>query len=267
MIEPRLIQRKKNALKIARTLAKLYPRAKVFLSHGNPWELLVATMLSAQCTDARVDQVTATLFKKYKTLNDYVRAKQKIFEQDIHATGFYRQKTKHILAAARIVREKFNGTVPRTMEELLTLPGVGRKTSNIVLQNAFGIVVGIPVDTHVRRLARRLGLTCHPAPEERMGAPFLPPRVLWPRVLPRPPPRSHSLSPFPTILICQPNSDCHSRPRSGIQTKKQTKKSIFFWFSGFPPEPRVREAMVYPVPGCGTGMTIESEFEEQLSIT
>ncbi|OGL77085.1 endonuclease III [Candidatus Uhrbacteria bacterium RIFCSPHIGHO2_12_FULL_54_23] len=166
MIEPRLIQRKKNALKIARTLAKLYPRAKVFLSHGNPWELLVATMLSAQCTDARVDQVTATLFKKYKTLNDYVRAKQKIFEQDIHATGFYRQKTKHILAAARIVREKFNGTVPRTMEELLTLPGVGRKTSNIVLQNAFGIVVGIPVDTHVRRLARRLGLTCHTDPDK-----------------------------------------------------------------------------------------------------
>ncbi|MFA4872802.1 MAG: endonuclease III [Patescibacteria group bacterium] len=160
-------QRKKQKTLIAvRALAKLYPQAKVFLSHRNPWELLVATILSAQCTDAMVNKVTKKLFKKYRTFNGYLKADQKQFAQDIHSTGFYRQKTKHILAAAHLIQTKFHGRVPHTMDELLTLPGVGRKTANIVLQNAFGIVVGIPVDTHVRRLSRLLGLTRNTDPDK-----------------------------------------------------------------------------------------------------
>lgn len=106
MNEAQLTQKKKKALKVARVLAKLYPKAKVFLSHGNPWELLIATILSAQCTDAMVDKVTEKLFKKYKTFDNYVRAKPKIFEQNIHSTGFYRQKTKNVLAAAHMVQKK-----------------------------------------------------------------------------------------------------------------------------------------------------------------
>lgn len=151
---------------MARILAHLYPHAKVFLAHKNPWELLIAVILSAQCTDAMVNKVTAKLFKKYKTLNDYVNAKPAIFEHDIRSTGFYRQKTKNVLATAKIVKVKFKGKVPRTMEELTTLPGVGRKTANIILQSAFHTVVGIPVDTHVRRLVRLLGLSNNHDPDK-----------------------------------------------------------------------------------------------------
>ncbi len=157
---------RKKALKIARALARLYPQAKVFLSHGNPWELLVATMLSAQCTDAMVNKVTKKLFKKYKTFNDYLKADLKPFAQDIRSTGFYRQKAKQILASARIIHLKFDDKLPRTMDDLLTLPGVGRKTANIVLHNAYHTVVGIPVDTHVRRLTRLLGLTRNTDPDK-----------------------------------------------------------------------------------------------------
>ena len=161
-----LLLKQKKAFKIARALAKLYPQAKVLLSHRNPLELLVATVLSAQCTDAMVNKVTKKLFKKYRTFNDYLKADQKQFAKDIHSTGFYRQKAKHILAAARIIHLKFNDKVPRAMDELLMLPGVGRKTANIVLQNAYGIAVGIPVDTHVRRLSRLLGLTRNTDPDK-----------------------------------------------------------------------------------------------------
>lgn len=156
--------RKKRALKIVQTLKKLFPDAKIALKYENPWELLVAVVLSAQCTDKKVNEVTEKLFKKYRTLEDYVRANPKEFERMIRPTGFYRNKAKNILAAAKIVKEKFKGKVPCTMEELLTLPGVARKTANIILGNACNVVVGIAVDTHVRRLSLKLGLTDHDDP-------------------------------------------------------------------------------------------------------
>lgn len=156
--------RRNRALRIVQTLKKLFPDAKIALKYGNPWELLVAVVLSAQCTDKKVNEVTEKLFKKYRTLEDYVKADPKKFEKDIKPTGFYRNKAKNILATAKIVKEKFKGEVPCTMEELLTLPGVARKTANIILGNACGVVVGIAVDTHVRRLSIKLGLTDHDDP-------------------------------------------------------------------------------------------------------
>jgi len=157
-------QLQKRATKIARLLTRMYPRAKVFLNHSTSFELLVAVMLSAQCTDKKVNEVTKKLFKKYKTINDYVRAGKtietiKAFENDIKQTGFFRTKTKHILQTAEIIKIKYKGRVPHTMEELVALPGVGRKTANIILESVFGIVVGIPVDTHVFRLAHTFGLS------------------------------------------------------------------------------------------------------------
>ncbi len=157
---------KKKTRAIIRALRKGFPRAGIVLHYGNPWELLVAVELSAQCTDKKVNEVTARLFKKYPTLDDYARAKQNMFARDIHSTGFFRNKAKNILAAAKMVKGEFGGTVPRTMKEMLRLPGVGRKSANVILGNAFGVVDGIAVDTHVRRLARRLGLTRHHDPEK-----------------------------------------------------------------------------------------------------
>lgn len=153
-----------RAAKVLAALKKLFPRAGIMLRYGNPWELLVAVILSAQCTDRKVNEVTAKLFKKYRTLEAYVRANPREFERDIYQTGFYRAKAKHILAAAKLVAEKFGGEVPRTMAEMLTIPGVGRKTANVVLGNAYGVVEGIAVDTHVLRLARVLGLSRHTDP-------------------------------------------------------------------------------------------------------
>ncbi len=129
------------------------------LKHHNPLQLLISTILSAQCTDERVNKVTEVLFKKYKTLNDYLKANQKEFEQDVRPTGFYRNKAKNILGSCKIIKEKFNGKVPDTMEDLLTLPGVARKTANIMLSCCYGKLEGIVVDTHVRRLTQRIGLT------------------------------------------------------------------------------------------------------------
>ncbi|MBI5620068.1 endonuclease III [Candidatus Gottesmanbacteria bacterium] len=139
-------------------LKKVYPQAKIVLRYSNPWELLVAVILSAQCTDVTVNKVTEKLFAKYKTLDAYVHANIARFEADIKSTGFYHNKTKNILAAARLVKEKFDGKVPRTMAELQALPGVARKTANVVLGNAYGVVEGIAVDTHVLRLSQRLRL-------------------------------------------------------------------------------------------------------------
>ena len=153
-----------QVLQMIRVLRNAFPEASCALRYGNPWELLVAVELSAQCTDKKVNEITKRLFRKYRTLSDYVRADQATFEQDIHASGFFRNKTKNILAAAKIVEKKFGGMIPHTMAEMLTIPGVGRKTANVVLGNAYGIVEGIAVDTHVRRLARRLGLTKHTNP-------------------------------------------------------------------------------------------------------
>lgn len=159
-----LQQHKIKAVRIVAALKKLFPRAKIALRFSNHWELLVAVELSAQCTDKKVNEVTGRLFKKYRTLDDYMRAKPKEFEKDIYSTGFYRNKTKNILAAAKMVQEKFGGKIPKTMEEILTIPGVARKTANVVLGNAYGVVEGIAVDTHVRRLSKLLGLTAHTDP-------------------------------------------------------------------------------------------------------
>ena len=144
--------------KIFEQLKKAYPRARIVLRYKTPWELLVSVILSAQCTDVIVNKVTDKLFVKYKTLDDYVNVDLTQFEQDIKSTGFYRNKAKNILAAARLVKEKFGGKIPATMEEILSLPGVARKTANVVLGNAYGMVEGIAVDTHVLRLSQRLRL-------------------------------------------------------------------------------------------------------------
>jgi endonuclease-3 len=164
MITKQLKTRKLRARKIIAALKKLFPKAGIALNYRNNWELLVAVELSAQCTDKKVNEVTKGLFRKYRTLDDYVKAKPSEFEQDIRATGFYHNKAKNILAAAKIIKEKFHGKIPRTMEEILTIPGVARKTANVVLGNAYGVVEGIAVDTHVRRLAMKLGLTDHDDP-------------------------------------------------------------------------------------------------------
>ncbi|MDH3258190.1 MAG: endonuclease III [Deltaproteobacteria bacterium] len=159
-------KRRERVKKILRELKKLFPDAKIALNYANDWELLVAVVLSAQCTDKKVNEVTQTLFKKYRTLDAYVAADPEKFEKDIKPTGFFRNKTKNILAAARIVKEKHGGKIPKTMYELLALPGVARKTANIVLGNAHGIVEGIAVDTHVKRLSRKLGLTDNKDPDK-----------------------------------------------------------------------------------------------------
>jgi endonuclease-3 len=154
-----LTERKKRINKMVAVLRKLYPKVRIALNYGNNWELLVAVVLSAQSTDKKINEVTTKLFSKYKTLEDYVNADIGTFEQDIKASGFYHNKARNILASAKIIKERFAGRVPRTMEELLTLPGVARKTANIVLGNAYGIVEGIAVDTHVRRFALKFDLT------------------------------------------------------------------------------------------------------------
>lgn len=159
-----LRERKKRVQKISIALKKLFPEAKIALKYASNWELLVAVILSAQCTDKKVNEVTEKLFKKYRTLDDYLRAKPQEFEQDIKATGFYRNKAKNILTAAKIIKEKFNGKLPKTIKEMLELPGVARKTANVVLGNAYGVVEGIAVDTHVSRLAQKLGLTTEKDP-------------------------------------------------------------------------------------------------------
>ena len=147
-------------------LKRAYPDAHCELNHTSPLELLIATILSAQCTDKRVNLVTADLFRKYRSAADYARAPLPGLEQDIKTTGFFRNKAKSIQSCCQALVEKHNGQVPRTMDELTQLGGVGRKTANVVLGNAFNINCGVVVDTHVARLSRRLGLTRETAPEK-----------------------------------------------------------------------------------------------------
>jgi len=149
---------------IIKRLKKEFPVLKSALDFSNPFQLLVATILSAQTTDSHVNKVTETLFRKYKSVRDFSGADPAVLEKDVSSVNFYRNKAKNIQNAAKMIIEKFNGEVPRTMEELVSLPGVARKTGNIVLYNAFGITDGIAVDTHVIRLANRLGLTKHDDP-------------------------------------------------------------------------------------------------------
>jgi len=151
---------------IIKRLKKAYPDAHCALNHTSAFELLIATILSAQCTDARVNIVTADLFRKYRTPIDYLRVPQSEIENDIHSTGFFRNKARNIQAACESIISEFHGEVPQTMDELLTLGGVARKTANVVLGNAFGIAAGIVVDTHVSRLSQRLGITDKQTPEK-----------------------------------------------------------------------------------------------------
>ena len=153
------LEPEERALKIIQLLEKVHPDAKIALNYANPLELLVATMLSAQTTDERVNIVTKLLFKKYKSPEDYAKANLQELEQDVRSTGFYHNKAKNLQKACQLLVEKYHGQIPNTMEELVELPGVARKTANIVLYNAYGVTAGIAVDTHVRRLAQRLGLT------------------------------------------------------------------------------------------------------------
>lgn len=153
------LEPKQRTQKIIELLEKQYPNAKTALHYTTPLEILIATMLSAQTTDVQVNIVTQKLFKKYHTAQDYANADIKELEQDIHSTGFYHNKAKNLKQCCALLIEKFHSQVPKTMEELIELPGVARKTANIVLYNAYGVTVGIAVDTHVTRLSQRLGLT------------------------------------------------------------------------------------------------------------
>src|SRR5882724_6937433 len=159
-------QKKARVKKIIAGLQEAYPDAHCELNHSNPLELLIATILSAQCTDKRVNMVSPQLFKKYRTAQDFADARLPELEKEIKTTGFYRNKSKSITKACKNIVEKHGGKVPNTMEELIALGGVGRKTANVVLGNAFGINTGIVVDTHVARLSQRLGLTRETAPEK-----------------------------------------------------------------------------------------------------
>jgi endonuclease III len=158
------VERKQRAREMNNTLAKLFPDAKIALKYSNNWELLVAVVLSAQCTDKRVNVVTEKLFKKYKNISDYANTVQSEFEEDVRQTGFFRNKAKNIIAAANIVLEKFGGKLPNTMEDMLTIPGVARKTANVVLGNAYRVISGIAVDTHVRRFVIRFDLSDYKDP-------------------------------------------------------------------------------------------------------
>ena len=177
------LENRRRVLRIIDLLEKKFPDAKIALNYTNPLELLVATILSAQCTDERVNIVTESLFKKYRKAEHYANADLAELEGEIKSTGFYRNKARNIKNAGEMLVQRFDSQVPRTMEDILELPGVARKTANIVLQNAYGIVEGIAVDTHVRRVAARLGLTANEDPEKiEQDLMAIVPRDKWMRI-------------------------------------------------------------------------------------
>jgi endonuclease-3 len=189
---------KQKTRKIIRLLKREYPQAHCTLNHSNAFELLIATILSAQCTDERVNIVTADLFRKYRKPEDYLRVPAAELQEDIRTTGFFRNKTKSIQGTARMLLEQHGGRVPDTFEELLELPGVARKTANVVMGNAFGIASGFVVDTHVGRLAQRLGLTRNKHPEKiELDLIELAPRKDWIE--------------FPHLLIAHGRKVCKAR--------------------------------------------------------
>lgn len=161
MTPKKLTERRARLLKLDRELKKLFPNAGTELKFKTPWQFMVAVQLSAQCTDKRVNMVTQELFKRYKKLEDYVNAKPEEFEKLIHSITFSFNKTRNILAAAKVVKEKFKGKLPKNIKEMVTIPGVGRKTANVILSDLYRIAEGITVDTHVIRFARRFDLTDH----------------------------------------------------------------------------------------------------------
>ena len=206
---------KTRVLKIIELLENDYPDAKTALNYSNPLELLVATILSAQCTDKRVNIVTRFLFKKYRTAKDYANADLTELEQEIKSTGFYRNKAKNIKNAAQILVEKFDSQVPQTMTDLIELPGVARKTANIVLSTAYEIIAGVAVDTHVRRLAQRLGLTENKDPDKiEADIMQIAPKTLWKRIT--------------DLLISHGRSVCTARnPKCGLCSLNRLCPSAF----------------------------------------
>jgi endonuclease-3 len=158
-IKPKKTNTRERTAEIIRILDATYPNVVCALHHRNAWELLVATILSAQCTDVRVNLVTPGLFAKYPTIQDFAAARQEVLANDIRSTGFFNNKAKSVIGAAKKILKDFGGEVPKTLEELITVPGAARKTANVVLGTAFGIASGIVVDTHVQRIANRLALT------------------------------------------------------------------------------------------------------------
>ena len=189
---------KSRANKIIVRLKQEFPDARTALEFSNPLQLLISTILSAQCTDVRVNLVTPALFAKYRSVKDFALADRSELEVEIKSTGFYRMKAKHIIDASRVIEEQYDGRVPKTMDELLSLPGVGRKTANCVLGGAYGIQNGIVVDTHVIRLANRLGLTKNDAPHKiEQDLMKLVPKIEWYR--------------FSNLLILHGRKTCKAR--------------------------------------------------------
>ena len=189
---------KSRANKIIVRLKQEFPDARTALEFSNPLQLLISTILSAQCTDVRVNLVTPALFAKYRSVKDFALVDRSELEVEIKSTGFYRMKAKHIIDASRIIEEQYDGRVPKTMDELLSLPGVGRKTANCVLGGAYGIQNGIVVDTHVIRLANRLGLTKNDAPDKiEQDLMKLVPKIEWYR--------------FSNLLILHGRKTCKAR--------------------------------------------------------
>jgi len=171
---------RERTAEIIRILDKTYPNVTCALHHNNAWELLVATILSAQCTDKRVNEVTPGLFEKYPTIQDFAAARQEVLAQDIRSTGFFNNKAKSVIGAAKKILHDFNGEIPRTLEELITVPGAARKTANVVLGTAFGIASGVVVDTHVSRISNRLDLTRNSDPVKiEMDLQTIIPREHW----------------------------------------------------------------------------------------
>lgn len=206
-------ERTERVSRMNKVLRKLYPSPKIELNYSNLWELVVAVQLSAQCTDVRVNKVTQKLFKKYRTIESYARARQSEMEKDIFQTGFYRNKAKNIRAAAKKIIKEFGGEVPSTMQELLTLPGVARKTANVVLSTGFSIHEGIAVDTHVRRFAIRFGLTDYKDPVriERDLMEIMPKSYWWGF--------NHRLVQYGRHYCPARKHDCANHPLTGIYPK------------------------------------------------
>lgn len=163
---PMMKPAKQGIAEIIRILRKTYPRSRTALYFKTPLQILVATILSAQCTDEQVNKITPSLFNKYKGVSDFAKARQAVLEQEIRSAGFYRNKAKNIIAASKMIANRFKGRVPDTMAELVCLPGVARKTANIVLSSSFHKAEGIAVDTHVKRLSQRLGLSAEGNPDK-----------------------------------------------------------------------------------------------------
>lgn len=226
----------KRTIAVLNTLRKVIPEARTALAYQTPFELLVATILSAQCTDVRVNMVTPGLFKKYPSVAAFAGADQAELERDIHSTGFFRMKAKNIIACSRALVERFGGNVPTSMDELVTLPGVGRKTANVILSEAFGKNEGIVVDTHVQRLAQRLGFTDNEDPakiEEDLMKLF--PRERWGEV--------------GLILILHGRQTCIARkPKCDVCEVSKLCPSAFGIESGKPTQSRTLTTKKKPSP-------------------